>query len=127
MAGIRIFKIHREWEDWVSMLLGVVIGLSPWLAGQQDNLTLNWNAFLIGAVIIALGALEAISLSRWEEGAEIAAGAWLIASPFVFGYANAGPLRTWHFVLGAAIVLLGAIELWQDWKLSDKKLAKHGQ
>jgi len=125
MAGFRLFKVHREWEDWLSMLLGVVIGISPWLAGQQDNLVINWNTFLIGAVIVALGTLEAIALSRWEEGAEMAAGAWLIASPFVFGYA--GPLHNWHFVLGAAVVLLAAFELWQDWKVSDKKLAKHGQ
>jgi hypothetical protein len=123
----RIFRVHHEWEDWLSMLLGVVIGISPWLAGQQDNLVINWNAFLIGAAIIALGALESIALSRWEEGAEMAAGLWLLVSPFVFGYAATGPLRYWHFALGAAVVLLGAIELWQDWKVSDKKLAKHGQ
>ncbi len=123
----RIIRVHHEWQDWLSMLLGVVVGISPWLAGQQDNMVINWNAFLIGAVIVALGALEAIALSRWEEGAEIAAGLWLLVSPFVFGYANAGPLRYWHFVLGAAVMLLGALELWQDWKLSDKKLAKHGQ
>jgi SPW repeat-containing protein len=123
----RIFRVHHEWEDWLSMLFGVVIGISPWLAGQQDNMVINWNAFLIGAVIIALGALEAIALSRWEEGAEMAAGVWLLASPFIFGYANTGPLRYWHFVLGSAVVLLGALELWQDWKLSAKKLAKHGQ
>jgi SPW repeat len=127
MAGIRLIKVHREWEDWLSMLLGVVIGISPWLAGQQDNLVINWNAFLVGAVVIALGALESIALSRWEEGAEMVAGAWLIASAFIFGYAGAGPLRYWHYVLGAAVVLLGALELWQDWRLSDKKLAKHGQ
>ena len=127
MAGIRLIKVHREWEDWLSMLLGVVIGISPWLAGQQDNLVINWNAFLVGAVVIALGALESIALSRWEEGAEMVAGAWLIASAFIFGYAGAGPLRYWHCVLGVAVVLLGALELWQDWRLSDKKLAKHGQ
>ena len=125
MARTRLIRDHRNWEDWLSMLLGVVIGISPWLAGQQDNLVINWNAFLVGAAIVALGTLEAIALSRWEEGAEMAAGAWLVASPFVFGYAD--PLRTWHFVLGAAVVLLAAFELWQDWKLSDRELAKHGR
>jgi len=50
---------------------------------------------------------------------------WLIASPFVFGYADAGTLRYWHFVLGFAVVLLAVLELRQDWELSDDELAHH--
>jgi hypothetical protein len=48
-------------------------------------------------------------------------------SPFAFGYADAGMLRYWHFTLGAAVALLEAAELWQDWKLSNHELAQHGQ
>jgi hypothetical protein len=39
----------------------------------------------------------------------------------------AGAVHTWHFVLGALVVLVAAWELWQDWKLSAKELAGHGQ
>jgi len=52
-------------------------------------------------------------------------GLWLIASPFVFGYADAGTLRYWHVVLGIAVVLLAVLELRQDWELSDADLAHH--
>ncbi len=127
MAVIRLFNVHRNWEDWVGMLLGVLIGLSPWLAGQQDNQVAMWNAVIIGALVIALAALELAGLQRWEEVCEIACGLWLIASPFIFGYAETGTLRYWHFALGAAVALIAALELWQDWKLSDKELAQHGQ
>ncbi len=127
MSGIRFFKIHGSWEDWVSMLLGVVIGLSPWLADQQDHQAVMWNAILVGACVLVLAQLEYVSLQRWEEGCEIVLGLWLVASPFTFGYANAGTLRYWHFVLGAAVVVLAVLELWQDWKLSDKELAEHGR
>ena len=51
---------------------------------------------------------------------EIILGLWLIASPFTFGYAEAGSLQYWHFVLGAIILLLATWKLWQDWRLSDK-------
>jgi len=68
-----------------------------------------------------------IDLHRWEEGGEIACGLWLIVSSFTFGYAHAGALRYWHFVLGVVVVLLAVLELWQDWKLSDKELARQGQ
>lgn len=125
MAGI--FKIHRTWEDWASIVLGVLIGLSPWLAGQQDDAAVNWNAVILGAVVIALAALELAGLQRWEEVGEIACGLWLVVSPFMFGYADAGVLRYWHFALGALVALLAVVELWQDWKLSEKELAQHGQ
>ena len=127
MAGTQIFGYHRNWEDWLSMALGVVIGLSPWLAGEQGQSAVNWNAVVLGAVVVALGALELSGLQRWEEALEMLSGLWLVASPFVFGYAGTGSLRIWHFVLGAVVVLLAALEQWQDWKLSDKELARHGQ
>jgi hypothetical protein len=44
MSRIRFFNVHRLWEDWVSMLAGVLIGLSPWLAGQPDNPAVLGNA-----------------------------------------------------------------------------------
>ena len=127
MSGIRFFNIHRSWEDWLGMLLGVLIGLSPWLAGQQDHQAVMWNAILVGALVLGVAQLEYVSLQRWEEAGELALGLWLIASPFIFGYADTGDLRYWHFILGAVVVLLAVFELWQDWKLSDKELAQHGQ
>jgi hypothetical protein len=122
-----LFKVHRTWEDWVSIALGVLVGLSPWLAGEQGDAAVNWNAVILGALVIALGALELSGLQRWEEAVEIACGLWLIVSPFLFGYADAGTLRYWHFALGALVALLAVVELWQDWKLNEKELAQHGQ
>jgi hypothetical protein len=58
---------------------------------------------------------------------EIALGFWLIASPFIFGYSGDEMLRFWHIALGAVAVLLGALQLWQDWRLSDQELANHSQ
>ncbi|MGE5165202.1 MAG: SPW repeat protein [Sphingobacteriales bacterium] len=127
MSVTRFFKTHRSWEDWVGMLIGVLIGISPWLAEQQSDQAVMWNAILVGALVLLLAQLEYVSLQRWEETGEILLGLWLIAAPFTFGYVEAGLLRYWHFVLGAITVLLASWELWQDWKLSDKELAQHGQ
>jgi hypothetical protein len=59
--------------------------------------------------------------------AEIALGLWLIASPFILGYAGDDLLRAWHVALGGIVILLGALQLWQDWRLSDQELANHPQ
>jgi O-antigen/teichoic acid export membrane protein len=127
MSGIQFFNIHRSWEDWVGMLLGVLIGFSPWLADHQYDQAVMWNAVLVGALVLGLAQLEYVNLQRWEEVGEIACGLWLIASPFTFGYAEAGALQYWHFVLGAIVALLAALELWQDRKLCGNELAQHGQ
>ena len=109
MAGIRILGVHRTWEDWVGILLGVLIGLSPLFAAQEDNQSVMWNAIIIGALVLSLAAFELVDLHRWEEIGEIACGLWLIASPYIFGYVGTGMLQYWHFGLGAVVVLLAAM------------------
>ena len=115
MSRVPFFNVHRSWEDWVGMLVGVSIGFSPWLAGQQDNPAVLGNALLVGLLVLGLAQLTYAGLTRWEEAGEIVCGLWLIASPFTFGYADSGALRYWHFVLGAAAVLIAVLELRQDW------------
>ncbi len=125
MTGIRIFSVHYLWEDCGSMVLGALIVLTAWMVGDVHSQTVATNATIVGILVLALGASEFLDLRRWEEGLETACGLWLIASPFIFGYAYAGTLRYWHFVLGAAIVLLAVLELLQDWKLSNAELTRH--
>ena len=134
MSDLGYFKTHRTWEDWLGMLLGVVIVLSPWFPMQGDREIIDaersfviLNTFTVGLLVFGLAQLEYVALQRWEEVAEIGLGLWLIASPFVLGYSGDDLLRAWHVALGAIIVLLGALQLWQDWRLSDQELANHPQ
>ena len=125
MAGIRLFNVHYGWEDCLSMGLGALIVLTSWMANDVGSQTAALNAVIVGILVLALGGSEVVDLRRWEEGLETACGLWLIASPFVFGYADAGMLRYWHFVLGIVVVLLALLELRQDWELSDVELSHH--
>ncbi len=125
MAGIRLFNIHYVWEDVLSMGLGALIVLTSWMVGDGNTQAVAANATIVGILVLALGASEFLDLRRWEEGLETACGLWLIASPFIFGYADNGTLRYWHFVLGAVVVVLAVLELRQDWKLSHAELAQH--
>ncbi len=125
MTGIRIFSVHYLWEDCVSMVLGAVIALTSWMVGDTVSQTIAANAVIVGILVLALGAAEFLDLRRWEEGLETGCGLWLIVSPFIFGYADAGTLRYWHFVFGGAVVLLAVLELRQDWNLSSAELSHH--
>jgi hypothetical protein len=115
-------SIHRPWEDWLNLAIGVLIAASPWLAGHSDNSFATWNAAIVGAVVIALAVLELTALRRWEEAAQMLYGFWLLASPFAFHYV-AHALGTWHFALGSLLILLALLELWQDWHRSDVEMA----
>jgi hypothetical protein len=133
MSDFRLLGTHKTWEDWCGMLLGVLIILSPWFPTQtahdivdSDRSLMILNAFTVGILVLGLAQLEYVALQRWQEVAEIVLGLWLIASPAIFGYANDGLMLLWHSVLGVLVVLLGALQLWQDWELSDQDLLKHG-
>jgi hypothetical protein len=111
MSALGYFKTHRTWEDWLGMLLGVLIVLSPWFPMQADHEMVDaersliiLNAFTIGILVFGLAQLEYVALQRWEEVAEIALGVWLIASPYIFGYSGDGLLRFWHWRRSAQVL-----------------------
>ena len=124
MAGIRLFDVHRTWEDYAGIILGVLIGLSPWLTGGQVKLLATGNAVAVG--VIALAVFELVDLNRSEEVGEIVLALWLIASPLILDYVES-PLAIWHFVLGAVVAFLAGLELWQDWSLTERELMRHGR
>ena len=106
------FTEHRSWEDFCSAGLGILIVLSPVLVGENPATSVAISAGLVGVVITMLALLEVMSLQRWEEVLELLCGLWVIVSPLVLNYS--GTLRLAHFVLGAVVVLLALLELWQD-------------
>jgi hypothetical protein len=134
MSDFGFFRTHRTWEDWCGMLLGVLIVLSPWFPTETGHEVVDaerslviLNTFTIGILVFGLAQLEYVALQRWEEVTAILLGLWLIASPYIFGYSGDGPLSFYHSSFGGLVVLLAALQLWQDWDLSDQDLLKHGQ
>ena len=134
MSDFRFFSTHRTWEDWLGMLLGVLIALSPWFPtqtghefGNADRSFVILNTITVGIFVFGLAQLQYVALQRWEEVAEIVVGLWLIASPYIFGYSGEGMLRFWHSSLGGLVVLLAALQLWQDWELTEQEMTHHGQ
>src|SRR5262245_53023175 len=133
MSDFRLLGTHKTWEDWCGMLLGLLIILSPWFPTQtahdvvdSDRSFMILNAFTVGILVLGLAQLEYVALQRWQEGAEILLGLWLIASPAIFGYANDCLKLLWQSVLGGLVEWLGALRRWQDWEFSDQDLLKHG-
>ena len=88
MAIKDFLKPHRSWEDAVGLLLGLTIGLTPWLYDQAPVPAIIVNSALTGLAVLMLAQLQIVRLRRWDEVAQLACGVWLVASPFVFDYAH---------------------------------------
>lgn len=131
MSDFGFFRTHRTWEDWCGMLLGALIIVSPWFPILEDvpvagQPIIILNTVAIGLVVFSLAQLEYVALQRWEEVTTIVVGLWLIVSPYVLGYSGEGFMRLYHSSLGVVVVLLGVLQLWQDWEQSDQDLLRHG-
>jgi ABC-type transport system involved in cytochrome c biogenesis permease subunit len=114
------------------MVLGALIVVSPWFPTQDQpgvvgNEMMILNAVAVGLIVFGLSQLEYVALQRWQEVTTILIGLWLIASPYVLGYSGGGFLRIYHTSLGAVVVLLGVLQLWQDWDLNDQDMLRHGR
>lgn len=126
MVHVRFLDVHRNWQDWLGIVLGALIALSPWLLEETDNPIVTWGSMAAGIWVMQFAGLQLFDLERSEEVGLLICGLWLVAAPFLLGYAEAGTLMYWHVVLGAVVVLLAALELWQDWALSDQELVRRG-
>ena len=62
MSSTQFFKNHRSWEDWVGMLIGVLIGISPW------PVALRYWHFVLVANVALLAALKLAGFEAERRG-----------------------------------------------------------
>lgn len=107
-------KQMKHWQDPVNVLLGAWLISSPWVLGFQDQMPAMWT-FVATGVLLAASALGAIFLPKaWEEWSEVVLGVWLMASPWVVGFAaNAIAMQNALFV-GLAVTILALWVLGTD-------------
>ena len=115
--------MHRRWEDWLGAGLGLLVGVTPWLAGETSDENLVLHTAQLGMLILGLSVFGLVQPSRWEEIGQLACGLWLAASPAMLAYADAGNLADWHLALGLVVMVLALLEIWQDWQLTSKEMA----
>jgi len=103
---------HGSWEDWLLLILGVLILLSPSLANSAYQGPPAASALVVGLTMIFVAQLEIVALSRWEEIINLICGGWIMVAPLILEYSD--QLRYWHFGLGGLVVFITLFELWQD-------------
>ena len=69
------------------------------------------DAWVSGAVIVALSAGAILLFAEWEEWIVLACGAWLVASPWLLGFVHTAAMRV-DVGIGLLVMYLAALEIW---------------
>jgi len=112
MANQITIKSVDRFQDWINLVLAVVLFVSPWLFQFADQPTPAWNAWVCGVIIAALAIAALVQFAEWEEWINVALGVWLVISPWVLGFSTIAAAMWRHLILGLVIALLAA---WSGW------------
>lgn len=99
----------QRWQDWVNLVLGVWLFISPFVGLGAVNSVIAWNSYVFGVAIVIFAIWALARPQQWEEWINFLIGLWLIISPFVLTYyaTQQGP-ATNHIIVGI-LVAGGAI------------------
>nr|WP_067296041.1 SPW repeat protein [Marinobacterium profundum] len=107
--NIEQFKAH--WRDWLMLLFGVWLVISPFALGYgaTDAMMVLWNPVIVGVAVVVFAIAVLRKTQVWEEWVLLALGAWLMAAPFLLGYATM-PAAMWNSIIVG--LLVGADSVW---------------
>lgn len=120
MTGGR--TMHGRWQDWINLVLGVWLFVSPWVLGHMLIEAAAWNAFVFGAVIALIAITALARYTVWQEVILIAIALWLIIAPWVLPFTPADAdgaalstallLAVWnHIAVGLLVAIFAAWEM----------------
>jgi len=96
--------------DVVNLILAAILFFSPWLFGLSAGAQLH-TASIVGIFIAVLSIAAFAAFAVWEEWLTLAAGLWLIVSPWLLGFQN-GLAVDIDVAIGAVVAALAAFEVW---------------
>ncbi len=93
---------------WITGILGLALGLSPFVLGFADHSLALWTSIVLGVIVVVVSILGLFSTAmdkRWINWVMGLTGLAVFIAPFSFGYArHAQPLWAGLF-MGAALML----------------------
>jgi hypothetical protein len=95
--------------DLYNCVLASFLFVSPWLFGYA-SIDARIDVWASGALIVLVSFASFVAFSDWQEWFNLLLGIWLVASPWVLGFAHT---RAMHFSIGigSAVAFLAALEL----------------
>lgn len=96
----------------VNIIAGIVLAFSPWFLGYTATTAAAWNAWVVGAVMIAIALAAIYAHHPSEEWMSVIAGVWAFVSPWALGFATLSAAATLHVLVGIIVAAVAATILW---------------
>jgi heme/copper-type cytochrome/quinol oxidase subunit 3 len=123
MEGVMENWTNARYCDVANLILGAVLLVSPWIFGFAAG-PASENASVAGIAIAVLAIAALAAFAVWEEWLNLIVGLWTLASPWILGFQGTTAM-TVHVLIGAAVAVLAAIELWMM-SQNPPRLTTHG-
>jgi hypothetical protein len=102
-----------NWQDWLDMVLGLWLAVSPWILDFADSdPSATRNALIVGILIAVLSALTFLAYHIIEEWIDVILGLWLVVSPWVLTGSRDATVVADFVIVGAIVLALSGYEIW---------------
>jgi uncharacterized membrane protein HdeD (DUF308 family) len=99
-------------QDWINLVCGVLLIISPWALGFSGDIVAARTAWVGGVVIAVMGIAALVQFAEWEDWIALIAGVLMIISPWVLGFAAIQYAMATCVILGFIVALASVSEIW---------------
>jgi hypothetical protein len=110
-------QTYEGWKTPIAgsqLVLGLLLFLTPWMAGFAAEQTAAWTAWITGAVIALVGVAALAGYAYAAAWCNLVLGIWAIVAPWLLGFVGLTGEMWSHVVLGVLVALAAAAELWAE-------------
>ncbi len=106
------WRAGKSVQDWINLVCGVLLFISPWVLGFSGEVMAARTAWVGGIVIAVMAIAALVQFAEWEDWVALIVGVLMVISPWALGFA-AMYYAVWAFVvLGLIVALASVSEIW---------------
>ena len=96
----------RRWQDYATMVLGVVLFATPFAFGDTGHTTAAYGAYVLGVLVLLSGVLSAaFDEARRVELVPVVLGVVTFLAPWVLGFTAVTAIAWAAWIVGVLTVL----------------------
>jgi uncharacterized membrane protein HdeD (DUF308 family) len=103
----------RRWQDYATMIIGVLLFVSPFVFGETSHQAAAYSAYILGVLLFLSGVLATFTrAANATEAVPAILGVITFVSPWIFGFSAVTSIAWTSWVLGiVALVNAGSLLL----------------